>query len=852
MARDPATLRKAYEVKLGKDRVDKLTNEQIGLLSKHYNSLSDKEQSDIDSQILKGYRTELHEIADAFIEENKPSSDAVSIYTAGEKFVDDKKEFAKEQEEKLEKALEEQSDKIMDAIDELIAADRKKFEDFKKQQQQQSKGKSQYEKPVGPNPMQGPKEPPKKTFSPEKDEDWEGEVPDQLDSKLDDLLEQVRNEPLPQPTKTKRRKSKGKKVLQRKSARVDAKELGVGGSLTEIMANVMDTREALFDLYKVTKARFEFKKKIDKKLTGSLTAKLRERQIEKGDKSDDSKGLKNVDGDDKKKKKPNAFQKSLISGLVGGAVALTLPLIIEGLRPFMERDRENEGDNQWWDFLDVFPNEVEEDLEEATPVIEAPGVESPTVEEPTAGTETPTPVATSPGVSAGTAAPAAPPQETAPAVTPMPVRDTNIPGDSGYRRPQPMPLRKAATGGKFTEGKHKPLTPISRPPVNNSAVKKLTRPLASVVSLPQKAAAAGVLSFASSLITPFAAFLPDAGKNFIQDIYKNVATSSGLSGMKLNLSSEENLIKKLKKKIGDIFNSLLGITPANAGGGGGYGGGGGGGDRRGSGTPSTVEGSTGEQNLAAFLSTMEASGNQNQADAFQVMLNRAANAQAGGSFKAYGTTLGDQITGREQFSPLSSAIYGVSADSAAAAKYGPISQSLGATPEERKKRLLEIASEKDGLNQLQKLFGGGSASDAATVLEDFKSGGDLSKQAASDIGSMVSFRGYRSGAGDFHRGQGGNYFFGSGSHTGSLTDVSPDLEPVVPKSSPHSVPEGHMGPIIEKPGSPKPEPPDASPRRSMIQQMLPFMFPQKPATPKVQPPKSSQPAGMRAPQQPGS
>ena len=30
-----------------------------------------------------------------------------------------------------------------------------------------------------------------------------------------------------------------------------------------------------------------------------------------------------------------------------------------------------------------------------------------------------------------------------------------------------------------------------------------------------------------------------------------------------------------------------------------------------------VGGATGEQNLAAFLSTMEASGNQNQADAFQ-------------------------------------------------------------------------------------------------------------------------------------------------------------------------------------------------------------------------------------------
>jgi hypothetical protein len=218
---------------------------------------------------------------------------------------------------------------------------------------------------------------------------------------------------------------------------------------------------------------------------------------------------------------------------------------------------------------------------------------------------------------------------------------------------------------------------------------------------------------------------------------------------------------------GGILNSLLGgsANAATLG----FGGGG-----------SFVGGGTGEQNLAAFLSTMEASGTQNQADAFQVMLNRAADAQAGGSMKAYGTSLGDQITAREQFSPLSSAIYGVSADSAAAAKYGPISRALGSSPEERKKRLLEIASQPDGLAALQKLFGGGSASDAAKVLQDFKSGGALSQQSATDIGSMVSFRGYDPEGGyDFRRGAGGNYFFGQGSKgkVGTLSDVSPAASP---------------------------------------------------------------------------
>jgi len=217
----------------------------------------------------------------------------------------------------------------------------------------------------------------------------------------------------------------------------------------------------------------------------------------------------------------------------------------------------------------------------------------------------------------------------------------------------------------------------------------------------------------------------------------------------------------------------------------------------------SVEGSTGEQNLAAFLSTMEASGNQNQADAFQVMLNRTADAQAGGSMKAYGTTLGDQVMGREQFSPLSAAIYGTSADSAAAAKYGPIAAQLGNNPAERKQKLLEIASQENGLAELQKLFKGGSASDAAKVLQDFKEGGSLSQTSAQDIGSMVSFRGYSDGlpADRFNRGKGGNFFFGKGSKgkVGSLSQVSPDAEPAEEKFPEYQL-EGNTPHTIVKHG----------------------------------------------------
>jgi hypothetical protein len=71
MANDPKKLRKAYEFKIGKDRADKLSDQQISLLSKYYNSLSDDEQRNIDTKIFKGVKNDLFEMADAFIEEKK-------------------------------------------------------------------------------------------------------------------------------------------------------------------------------------------------------------------------------------------------------------------------------------------------------------------------------------------------------------------------------------------------------------------------------------------------------------------------------------------------------------------------------------------------------------------------------------------------------------------------------------------------------------------------------------------------------------------------------------------------------------------------------------------------------------
>jgi hypothetical protein len=169
-----------------------------------------------------------------------------------------------------------------------------------------------------------------------------------------------------------------------------------------------------------------------------------------------------------------------------------------------------------------------------------------------------------------------------------------------------------------------------------------------------------------------------------------------------------------------------------------------------------VTGSTAERNLAAFLSTLEATGDQNSMDALQVMLNRTALSKSGKAYTWAGNSLFEQITAREQFSPYSAAIFGTSADPAAAAKYGNI---LSGSPEERRSKLLEIASGPDALNNLQTLFKGGNAASASRILADLQSDGALAKESRRYIQGRTSFRGYRSGSGDLNRGRGGNFFF---------------------------------------------------------------------------------------------
>lgn len=170
------------------------------------------------------------------------------------------------------------------------------------------------------------------------------------------------------------------------------------------------------------------------------------------------------------------------------------------------------------------------------------------------------------------------------------------------------------------------------------------------------------------------------------------------------------------------------------------------------GTPSgpATSSAPGDEKLAAFVATMEASSPENAADAMQVMLNRSASGK-------YGKGLSGVLSGYDQFSPISAAIFGKSADPAAAAKYGPIASKLpGNTAQEKFKYLQQVASEPDGLNKLQQIFGGGSSGVAAKILNDPKY---LEMSRENVKGALNFYGGKKQEASDLQVRPGGNIFY---------------------------------------------------------------------------------------------
>jgi hypothetical protein len=75
MASKTLRLRKSYEFKIGKNLTDKLSDAQISLLSKYYNSLSEAEQRNIDNNLFKGASNDLLDMAKAMSEETEETPD---------------------------------------------------------------------------------------------------------------------------------------------------------------------------------------------------------------------------------------------------------------------------------------------------------------------------------------------------------------------------------------------------------------------------------------------------------------------------------------------------------------------------------------------------------------------------------------------------------------------------------------------------------------------------------------------------------------------------------------------------------------------------------------------------------
>ena len=487
----------------------------------------------------------------------KSSEGKTTVYKADDKFIDDKME-------ELDQKLDKTSDKIMDVVDEFIAQQKQAFEDFKRQEEEKVKqriagwdqysepigpkekskefGYNQYPRAIGPLPMQGPKQAP--VQGPKQanvsDEEWESETNDLLSGKLDNLLQQVRNDPLPAAS-TKRRKTKGKTPV-RKRKLADAKGLGLGGTLSEIIENVVETKKALFDLYKTESKRFELRKKTDANLSQILKSKSREASLEGNLKNSDGDGGDGGNGNDDPS--DSLAAKTMSAGLIAAVTAFVLPMALNALRPFFKEEEK----------------QVEEDLSEP-PASEvetvAEGAKAEAESELSAPPEEPQPEPE--------AQPAAPQPETTPTpapptAVPAPVRDTSIPGDYDYRGPS-MPLRAAAKGGKFEDGKHEPLKPLSSKETAKEApiIKKLTKPLTDSITLPQKVVALGTLSMAKTILGPFASILPQDARSGIESVFDNISRSAGLTGFDFSLSSEKGIFDQVIEKVKKLFEPLLNL-----------------------------------------------------------------------------------------------------------------------------------------------------------------------------------------------------------------------------------------------------------------------------------------------------
>jgi hypothetical protein len=444
------------------------------------------------------------------VEKTKPTTGETTVYKPEDKFVDDITED-------LDQKLEETSDQLMEVVDEFIRQQQQAFEDFKRKQeeerQQRKAGLEQYETPIGPPepPVQGPKEPPMQgpKLPSDENDDWENEVPEHIRKRLDELVDQVQQDPLPQPTETGRRKTRGKKPLGKRKPKFNVREMGLGESLNEILQNVIETKDALFEMYKVNRERFEFKKKVDAELTQSLSAKLRESQLEQPGGGEDKKS--------KEKKEMGIIEKSARAGLFAALAGLIGPLVIDLARPFFETSDKETEEN---------PEAPESQYSSPDSGLDAQGSPQP---------GSPTPDATQ-----------------QPSIIPITqINQTDIKSTTPPQTtPLGLPLKTAATGGKFISGDKEPLRPITKEEVPIPEIKKLTKPITESLNIPKKVSAVSTLSFANAVLSPFASFIPKEGKTFINNMFQEIAQMAGVTGLQVRLKDGESIFDMIKKLFG--------------------------------------------------------------------------------------------------------------------------------------------------------------------------------------------------------------------------------------------------------------------------------------------------------------
>ena len=253
------------------------------------------------------------------------------------------------------------------------------------------------------------------------------------------------------------------------------------------------------------------------------------------------------------------FKRAGIAGLTATLGALALPAVLDGVETFLDWDnRDKKDDNpirewfNWWIPKPENSNEPSVRTGERTPETGFDYVPSMDEKGRPYGDNSSTSYSETETRVAGEKYDASNPTETQIKVLQL-----------GEQMGNPMPVRRAYDGGKFTQGVKKPLRPITSVPPVDPGVKKLTDPLSSAITIPQKVATLGVLSFAQSMVKPFSTVLPDEAIAKIDTLFKDVLSKSGLGGFNLDKSGE-NLFDKISNFAGGLVDGLLGVKKAKA------------------------------------------------------------------------------------------------------------------------------------------------------------------------------------------------------------------------------------------------------------------------------------------------